>query len=694
MLSSEIDIIYEIIVEYMTDGNEEAEIKKTLVRCASTSKWEEVVQILEEKPWSLALGINRSGDTALHMAVLDGQEDIVRRLMELVVKEGMSLSSMRNQRGNTPLHLAASVGTVKMCESIGAKDSKLMEGRNQDGETPFFLAALHGKKDTFLYLHSLCHGLEGYSYCRRSDGDTILHSAIAGDYFDLAFQIACLYQGLVVCRNERGLYPLHLLASKPYAFESGSSHRWLNRIIYRGISVDELKTPTDLPPEAVENGQNHEGHESDQTSSNFFHLLGKFVHGGNQSSLGHGRLPSNSYMRFGFVKRALKALLAALSGICEELDSEKPCMIVTSNWEYSRGGRNPRQSQDPQQSPSTGDPFFDESETRESHEILDQGILGGDHFKIVGNQRDNKPGGAVYGYDIGKGETPILVASKMGVEEMVEKILEHTPVALSDVNSDGKNLVHLAAENRQLTVYRFLLEDIYLGESVFRQADHQGNSALHLAATLRGPPPWHIQGPALQMQWEIKWFQFVKDSVHPNFFTRYNKDGKTAEDVFAETHENLVKEGSAWLTKTSKSCSVVATLIAPVAFATSASIPSNLKQDSNSATLTYQEELAFISFAISSLIALFFSVISLILFLSILTSRHQGEDFRSRLPGKFLMALTSLLISIISMLVSFSSSHFFVLKQNLKLEAYPLYAVLCAAVTLTVMFHFPLYLDF
>ena len=58
--------------------------------------------------------------------------------------------------------------------------------RNGDGETPFFLAALHGRKEAFLCLLRACGSgskdiFEDYS--RRNDGDTILHVAVAGDYF-------------------------------------------------------------------------------------------------------------------------------------------------------------------------------------------------------------------------------------------------------------------------------------------------------------------------------------------------------------------------------------------------------------------------------------------------------------------------------------------------------------------------------
>lgn len=106
-----------------------------------------------------------------------------------------------------------------------------------------------------------------------------------------------------------------------------------------------------------------------------------------------------------------------------------------------------------------------------------------------------------------KKETPILIAAKNGIVEMVEKILDLFPVAIHDMNSDKKNIVLLAVENRQPHVYEFLLKKEILKESIFHVVDNEGNSALHLAAKSNNNHPWRIPGAALQMQWEIKWYE-------------------------------------------------------------------------------------------------------------------------------------------------------------------------------------------
>ncbi|KAL6130568.1 hypothetical protein ACLB2K_068947 [Fragaria x ananassa] len=155
---------------------------------------EEVVQAYSQNPQAHKAIITKSGETALHIAVLDGQEERVEDLVKLVSLEELKL---QNLRGNTPLHFAAAQGNVRMCKCI-AKDRSLVDILNKDKETPLFLAALHGKKDAFLCLH----------YIRTP--------------------------------NKDGFSPLHLMASQPSAFRSGSHLSHWNRIIYNCILVDEL----------------------------------------------------------------------------------------------------------------------------------------------------------------------------------------------------------------------------------------------------------------------------------------------------------------------------------------------------------------------------------------------------------------------------------------------------------------------
>ncbi|XP_050364603.1 uncharacterized protein LOC126783223 [Argentina anserina] len=748
-------------------------IKKFLFQIAMKSEWEDVVQAYKQNKRAHKARITKSGDTALHIAVLDGQQKHVDELVKLVSEEELKL---QNKRGNTPLHFAAAQGNVTMCQYIAKKSPFLVSILNKDKETPLFLAALHGKKDAFLYLHYICtpeKSRPNYDYCRRGDGETILHCAIAGDYFDLAFHIIALYKDLVNYINHDGFSPLHLLASKPSAFMSGSHLRPWTTIIYHCILVDELNVEEeddfDKRVKNIINNQKASKYpENYETCISFLTLFWRMAsllltslfrnmaqlfatrsfvvsnkevgqgRGGKQSTdvenakettEGHSG-PYNTC--FDFVKLLSKAMLIVLGLGSNEIrkirnkkEKNKWAVQIMDKllesslmYEYEDSGMNPQaetilsshkddetkpyditdggdnitfgsieeqsmtvqsSATDPQQNGNKGNNIKEKEVTRE--EIIKKlsELLLPPKLTI-----EKTP-------EIEKKETPILIAAKNGVTEMVEKILELFPVAIHDLNSQKKNIVLLAVEHRQPHVYKLLIKSKITKESVFCKVDKDGNSALHLAATLGEYKPWLIPGAALQMQWEIKWYEFVKSSMPLHFFARYNKKGQTAKDIFTETHTEIVKDGGSWLTNTSQSCSVVAALIATVAFATASTVPGGTNENNGKPTLENQP--AFDIFGIASLVALCFSVTSMVMFLAILTSRYQERDFGKDLPRKLLFGLTSLFLSISSMLISFCAGHFFVLKDKLKYAAFPVYAISCLPVSFFAIAQFPLYVD-
>ncbi|XP_060676319.1 uncharacterized protein LOC125420581 [Ziziphus jujuba] len=152
-------------------------------------KWKQVIHIYAAESKTHEVKITRSGDTALHVAVSDGQEDIMEQLLEIISREGPvhaeKLLLTKNESGNTPLHIAASMGNMRMCSCIAIVKPSLIGAFNNDRETPFFLTALRGKKEASLCLHQNCEPGQGSSYCRRMGGKTILHCVIAGDYFGI-----------------------------------------------------------------------------------------------------------------------------------------------------------------------------------------------------------------------------------------------------------------------------------------------------------------------------------------------------------------------------------------------------------------------------------------------------------------------------------------------------------------------------
>ncbi|XP_062085422.1 uncharacterized protein LOC133791514 isoform X1 [Humulus lupulus] len=718
------------------------DMKKELFTIAMKGEWESVVKLYERNDLAHRTKITKSGDTALHVAVSDCQEEVIKALVRQVVLKSIAVLSIQNDRGNTPLHFAASIGNVTMCFCLAEADRSLVGVRNKDGETPLFLAALRGKKEAFLCLQSFCDPHHDGSYCRRHDGQTVLHCAISGEYFDLAFQIIHLYPKLVNSVDEHGLSPLHILASKPFAFKSGSNLGHWHSLIYHFMFVDELrpepKSDLSLLMKRTKDEKKDSYPENYKSCVNFAQLLMHAIetviikkdvllqkstnhdtenpealkvaqntqHKGLQTipgAQGHQLFPPNYATCFNLFKNLCKSLLIVLgfgSRMIQRIREKKEKHVWSvqilnellknaSMYEYENTGASPEAVVQP----------LDEIDETKPYEIFESGdatflrsmkLINPSTFDNPSKSTNQQENDHIDNQQ-GEKETAILIAAKNGVTEMVEKILELFPVAIHDMNSEKKNIVLLAVENRQPHVFKMLLKRNILKDSVFQQVDNKGNSALHLAAMLGDYKPWLIPGAALQMQWEIKWYEFVKTSMPPNFFVRYNENRKTAKDLFTETHKGLVQSGGEWLTNTSESCSVVAALIATVAFATSTAVPGGTNENSGKPIL--EDEPAFEIFAITSLVALCFSVTSVVMFLAILTSRYQEKDFGRDLPRKLLVGLTSLFVSIASMLVSFCAGHFFVLQEKLKYAAFPVYAITCLPVTFFALAQFPLYLD-
>nr|XP_027187471.1 ankyrin repeat-containing protein ITN1-like [Cicer arietinum]XP_027187472.1 ankyrin repeat-containing protein ITN1-like [Cicer arietinum] len=336
-------------------------------------------------------------------------------------------------------------------------------------------------------------------------------------------------------------------------------------------------------------------------------------------------------------------------------------------------------------------------------------------------------------------ETPFLVAARNGIVEMVNEILNKVPSAIHNINSKKENALHVAVKHRHPIVVETLKKhsDPQVWSNMVLAVDKDDNTILHLAAdVLHEDKASKVPGSALQMMWDIKWFEYIQSLVPHHFYFIGNKissqtsegrsndntgqtpDGrsndntsqtpdersnnntsqtasnnntsKTPDEIFRSKHTTLIKDGSEWLKDTSESCSVVAALVAGVSFATASAVPGGTTDEG---TPTLEGKPAFDIFAISSLVGLCFSVTGLIMFLSILTSRKQPNDFRRDLPLKLLLGLTSLFVAIASMFVSFCTGHFFLLNHKYESVMFPLYGATSIPVTFYAVAQFPLYYD-
>ncbi|PON92516.1 Transmembrane protein, partial [Trema orientale] len=219
----------------MIELEDQGELDK-LFDDAMKGQWDKVIETYKKSQRAREAKITKADETALHLAVADGETKFALQLINVITDP--ATLSIQNEKGDTPLHLAAALGDLSVCIETIEKNPDGVTIRNSKGETPLFLAARYGKKKAFLYLHSINQEEE---HLKRENGDTILHVTIAGDYFGLAIKIMKYYPGFVNSLNMDGLTPLHILASKSNAFRSSTSLGLFDRILYYCLVVDELE---------------------------------------------------------------------------------------------------------------------------------------------------------------------------------------------------------------------------------------------------------------------------------------------------------------------------------------------------------------------------------------------------------------------------------------------------------------------
>ncbi|GMN28323.1 hypothetical protein TIFTF001_044225 [Ficus carica] len=193
------------------------------------------------------------------------------------------------------------------------------------------------------------------------------------------------------------------------------------------------------------------------------------------------------------------------------------------------------------------------------------------------------------------------------------------------------------------------------------------------------------------MQQELLWFEEVKKIVQPHYIKEKNKKGKIPEEIFSKSHKLLLKDGEEWLKHTAHSCMIVSTLIATVVFAAAFTLPGGTNNSGIPVDLQYT---SFLIFILSDGLALFSSVVAILMFLSILTSRYAENDFLKSLPLKLMIGLAALFFSIITMMIAFSFT-FVIAYNNSGLKWVPFLISISAIFPILVFafLQFPLLLD-
>ncbi|XP_027186835.1 uncharacterized protein [Cicer arietinum] len=650
--------------DYYNTNTTEDDLEDKFLVYTREGDWEKVVDLYKSNVKFCTMNIDKSRGTALHVAVNDNNESVVSNLVGSILLHGnVEAFILKNEKGDTPLHLAASRGFKEICEHIigeFGERKELVYIDNNNGETPLFLASLSWQKQTFIYLFSfvepdykICDGKKDYSYpyskdLIRNNGDSILHCAIQREFFDLALIIIDKYPELGAISNKKHYTPLKLLATRPSAFESGFKMIWWKKILYHCIPVENLNVKEALELYGIKHDQSerHKYPKNYDTCYLFLHKCKEYAD------------PLLDIIRHLPVisKLAIPISTTYVAASDNKVKEQKVLLGQQQQINISMPSDNEEKKQN-----------------------------------VLSKQKQN---------NISIPSDPELLPENYATCLWFLKFAYINILGLSGVGVDEVRKLKQKHKwsSQLLTVFMENTSDSYFGagnkplrnesEIDFEAIINQNKNSNEATP---GDQDWNISGAALQMMWHIKWFQYTKGLVPEHFPFRTNKEDKTAGEIFEEKHKTLVKDGSEWLKDTSESCSVVAALLAGVSFATSSTVPGGNKSETGEPTL--EGKPAFDAFALSSIVGLCFSVTALIMFLSILTSRKEAKDFRIDLPRKLILGLSSLFLSIVAMFTAFCSGHFFLIDQKYKSIVFLIYIVTCFPVTLYAVAQLPLYID-
>ncbi|OVA01262.1 Ankyrin repeat [Macleaya cordata] len=257
-------------------------------------------------------------------------------------------------------------------------------------------------------------------------------------------------------------------------------------------------------------------------------------------------------------------------------------------------------------------------------------------------------------------ETPLTLAATLGLDELVIRILQKHPAAATYRGKEGKNLLHIAVENRQEMIVNILDwigdEDPRLPLRLKSAKDDNGNTILHLAAMCNNQP-----SSPLQMSQEFKWFDQVKNILPKDLVNHRNKDGKTAKEVFTENHAKMVEDAKTQLTNTASTC--CSALVTAVTFAAGFSIANdNDKKEKNA---DHRTRVVLKIFSHTYMFGLSCTAVALVQFMALLMASYKEEDFRRSLPTQYKVALATLFTAMVAMVLAFACNTYIGLYNEL-----------------------------
>ncbi|KAK1432570.1 hypothetical protein QVD17_09467 [Tagetes erecta] len=634
-----------------------------LYEAAIIGDWKAAEAIFLQKPELVRCSITENGETALHIAASAKKskrmQDFVKNLVGKMEKPDLEL---QNKSFNTALCLAAAAGNVEMVDILLTKNPALLIIRGSQDMMPLYMAALFGDHATVKYMYGKSKGLrdDGWDDQKR---DWLLLKCVESNLFDIALEIVTDCPKLASNASV-----LEVLARKPEAFVTTTTnvfmklYNWaflrrskpdppkkdgdaleLLRTVWRNIAKKPRKEIDDIlrgQEDKVQNDNRLPYNKEDQS----IQLL-KLV---NENMLN--------------LQKEIKISTATSSNEIRKLTAEIKNSTATSSFEIRKLTEEIKNSI----ATSSGDIKKLTAEIKKSTQGSSAETQNSTARPPPANAT-RKPTNARKTYS----SRILFVAAEMGNTTFIVELIRLYPDLIWKVNDNNQTIFHIAVRHRHESIYNLLYEIGSMKDLITPIKDeNDNNNMLHLVGkSAKRKRLQDVSGVALQMQRELLWFEEVKDMIPPSYRERKNKDGMTPHELFTKEHKELVSQGEKWMKDTASQCMVVAALIATIVFAAAFTVPGGYNQDNQDKKHVgipiFHSEATFMVFVVADALSLFASAASILMFLSILTSRYAERDFLRSLPLKLMLGLAFLFLSITTMTVAFSVSFFVLYKKGL-----------------------------
>ncbi|KAK8992197.1 hypothetical protein V6N11_048291 [Hibiscus sabdariffa] len=600
-------------------------------------------RIYEKNPDALFKQINACRDTIFHIAAYNGRHESLQVLLKMVPQSRKrELMKMKNSFGNTILHEVATTTNVRAAdllirellvlhENDIRQREDILGARNKLGETPLFRAAEYSNKTMVVYLaREIERAGNLRSHYKRNDGTSILHIAVIGQHFETAIWFLKKDPQLATYKDKNGKTSLHVLAGMPSAFKSSSPTQG----ILKGAFYN-----------CLHGGACHED-ETDELPLNLQSI--DLEQGRSSKGLEESELCKGWKMIDGIrAQKRMHEFAVKLAKILVRTDSS----------------------------------WFDSHEPEEDDKVC-----------LERREEEKEKTSAAPGMNHPlEPDTPLFIAARAGIVEVVTEILTVYPQAIDHINRNGQNVLHVAIMHRQYKVYD-LLKKKAEAKRLVRGIDNRGCTILHRAADTKFYHGGTKPTPALKLQQELIWFEQVKAQMPSHFIMHINQKNNTADQLFKDKHREQLKAAQDWVKNTSQSCSTVAILVATVVFTAAYTAPGGFLQTDGSPILLEKPLYSF--FTVMDVAGLASSLTSVVIFLSILTSSLEFEDFHNRLPRNLSLGFTFLFFSVTSTMLTFTATILLLVHLQKKWTASLTYAAAFLPIGVFVLFQFPLYYQY